>query len=58
MGCLAFGVCWAAIFLFTNFGLAFGDPVDPDAINPLRVLFWIELGVFVVGATVFVRAEM
>jgi hypothetical protein len=42
---LAFGICWAAIFLFTNVGMALGDPVDPNAINPLSVLFWIELGV-------------
>lgn len=58
VGCLAFGLCWGAMFLFTNVGLALGDPVDPNAINPLRVLFWIELGLFVVGAVVFVRAEM
>jgi hypothetical protein len=55
---MAFGICWAVLFIFTNVGLALGHPVDEDAINPLKVLFWIELGAFVIGAAVFFRAEM
>lgn len=58
VGCLAFGVCWASLFLFTNFGLALGDPVDPNGTNPLTVLFWVEIVVFVVGAILFFRAEV
>ena len=58
MGCLIFGLCWAAIFVFTNYGSALGDPVDPSAMNPLAVAFWIEIAVFVVGAALFYRAEM
>lgn len=53
---MAFGVCWTIIFLFTNFGLAVGDPAGPT--NPLRVLFWVELAVFVLAAAAFFRAEM
>ena len=58
LGCLTFGVAWAAIFIFINFGLALGDPVDPNAINPLSVAFWIAIGVLIVGAALFYRAEM
>jgi len=58
LGCLVFGVCWAAIFVFTNFGLAIGDPADPTAINPLDVLFWLEIAVLVVVGWLFYRAEM
>jgi hypothetical protein len=57
LGCLSFGLVWAAIFGFTNFGLALGDP-DPGPINLLAVAFWVELAVFVVGAVLFYRAEM
>jgi hypothetical protein len=58
LGCLAFGVCWTALFLFTNFGLALGHPDHETSINPLEAMFWIELAVFVIGAAVFVRAEI
>lgn len=58
VGCLVFGLCWAALVAFTFFGLAIGDPVDRNAINPLRVLFWIELGVFAAVAALFARAGM
>jgi hypothetical protein len=57
-GCLAFGLVWAAIFGFTNFGLALGDPVDRTATNPLAVAFWVELAVLVVGGFFFYRREM
>ena len=57
VGCLAFGLVWAAIFFFTNFGLALGDPVDRTAINPLAVAFWVEIAVLVVGALWFYCAE-
>ena len=58
IGCLIFGLVWAAIFAFTNFGLALGDPVDRNAINPLSVAFWIEIAVFVVAAILFYRVNM
>ena len=58
IGCLVFGLCWAAIFIFTNIGLALGDPVDRTATNPLSVAFWIELAVLVVGGWFFYRREM
>ena len=58
LGCLIFGLAWAVIFGFTNFGLALGDPVDPTATNPLAVAFWIEIAVLVVGALIFYRREM
>ena len=57
LGCLFFGVCWAIAFGFTNFGLAIGDPVDPNAINPLGVLFWVEVAVLVAVGWLFYRAE-
>ena len=57
LGCLLFGVCWAALFIFTNFGLAIGHPADPDN-NPLEWLFWGEIVIFVIGAALFYRAEM
>jgi hypothetical protein len=58
LGCLIFGLAWTATFVFTNFGLALGDPVDPSAINPLSAAFWIEIAVLVVAAVLFYRAEM
>ena len=57
VGCLAFGLCWAVVFVLTNVGLALGDP-NPGAPNVLRIGFWIEIAVFVVGAVLFFRAEM
>lgn len=55
---MAFGICWAALVLFTNFGVALGHPADESAINPLKVLLWLELAALVVGVAVFIRAEM
>lgn len=55
---MAFGICWAIVFVLTNFGLALGHPSDERAINPLRLLFWTEVGLFVIGAALFFRAEM
>jgi len=57
LGCLLFGIAWVAIFGFTNFGLALGDP-NPGEPNVLRFAFWIEIAVFVVAALLFYRAEM
>ena len=58
LGCLAFGIGWATIFVLTNFGLAIGDPVDGHAINPLQIAFWTEVAALLVGLAVFYRAEM
>ena len=62
VGCLIFGIVWALVFAVTNFGLALGDFADPEQwanrVNPLSVLFWIEIVVFVVGALLFYRLEM
>lgn len=58
---MAFGIVWAIVFVMTNFGLALGDHADgPNdrSINPLTVVFWIEIAIFVVGLALFVRAEM
>ncbi len=57
LGCLFFGLAWAAVFGFTNFGLALSD-LNPGAPNILGVAFWIEVAVFVVAALLFYRAEM
>ncbi len=58
LGCLAFGVCWAAFFVITNIGLALGHSADEEATNPLAVLFWVELGTLLIAAAAYVRAEM
>ena len=58
LGCLIFGVLWAFVFGFTNFGLALGDPVDRSAINPLSIVLWIEIAAPVVAGWLFYRAEM
>ena len=52
-----FGLFWAALFTLTNFGLALGDYAG-SGVDPLSVLFWTEIAVFVVGAVLFYRAEM
>ena len=57
IGCALFGLCWAALFLFTNFGLALGDYLG-SGLNPLSVLFWLEIAVIVVVGLLFYRAEM
>jgi hypothetical protein len=57
LGCLIFGVCWAALFVFTNFGLALGDYAG-SGVNRLSILFWFEIAVLVVGGWLFYRAEM
>jgi len=58
---MAFGAVWAIVFVVTNFGLALGDfaegPNDRST-NPLTVVFWVEVAVFVVGMAWFVRAEL
>ena len=68
IGCLAFGLVWAIIFGFTNFAFALGDPAHIDCTGisncdpyPSRwadYLLWIEIGVLIVGALIFYRAEM
>jgi lipopolysaccharide export LptBFGC system permease protein LptF len=58
LGCQMFGILWALVFGFTNFGLALGGPVDRSAINPLSIVFWIEIAVLVVAGWLFYRAEM
>ena len=58
IGCLAFGLAWSAVFVITNFGLALAHPVDPDAVNPLDVMFWAELAILAGAAWLFYRAEM
>ena len=61
IGCMAFGVVWAVLFVVTNFGLALGDQADGPhdrSTNPLSVVFWGEIAVLVVGLALFVRAEM
>jgi len=68
IGCLAFGVVCAIIFGVTNFAFALGDPAPIDCTGiancdpyPTRwadYLLWIEIVVFVVGASLFCRAEM
>jgi hypothetical protein len=57
VGCLSFGLGWAAVFVLTNIGMALGDP-EPGARNPLATAFWIQIAVFVAGAVLFYRAEM
>ena len=57
-GCVISGLVWVAIFGFTNFGLALGDPVDRNATNPLAIAFWVEIAVLIVGAFLFYRAQM
>jgi len=57
LGCLVFGVCWTLVFVFTNFGLALGSEDDRSAVNPLTILFWIEITVFVAVAALFYLAE-
>jgi hypothetical protein len=54
---MLFGLCWAALFVLTNFGLALGHPGDPEN-NSLEWIFWGEIVVFVIGAALFYRAEM
>ena len=58
LGCLALGVCCAVLIVFTFFGLALGHPVDQNTIDPMQVLFWVEVGILVVGVVLFIRAEM
>ncbi len=58
IGCLAFGLAWVVVFVMTNFGLALGQPADPDAVNPLDVIFWAELAVLVGAGLLFYRSEM
>ena len=57
LGCLFFGLAWVALFGFTNFGLALGDP-SPGTPDILRIAFWVEIAVFVGAAMLFYRAEM
>ena len=67
IGCLAFGIVWAVIFALTNFMFALGDPAPIDCTGipnckpyPTRwtdSLLWIEIGVLIVGALIFYRAE-
>jgi lipopolysaccharide export LptBFGC system permease protein LptF len=58
VGCLIFGICWTIVFGLTNYVLALGDPVDPTALNPVSVAFWVEIAVLVVAGWLFYRAEM
>ena len=58
IGCLTFGLAWAVVFVMTNFGLALGQPDDPDAVNPLDVMFWAELAILAGAGWLYYRAEM
>ncbi len=58
VGCLAFGLIWVGIFMFTNVGRALGHPLDRTELDPLAIAFWVELAILIAGIIWFYRAEM